>query len=202
MSHQDNSPNLSTIVDNEFDCLAEKLRQERLSRNWSLTELASQSGVSRAMIHKIESGVSSPTAALLGKLSGAFGLTMSQLLTTDKTARESRTTRRGEREIWRDPGSDYMREQIAGGSTRSSESCIDIVKVTLPSGQRINFPQDSYSFIRQCIWVQEGTLTFEEGNDVHTLNAGDCLTLGPPADCAFANNSKAQCVYVVVVSRQ
>lgn len=34
-------------------------------------------GASRAMIHKIERGESSPTASMLGRLSGAFGISMS-----------------------------------------------------------------------------------------------------------------------------
>ena len=54
-----------------------RIRIERESRGWSLTELAERSAVSRAMIHKIERGESSPTATLLGKLSGAFSLSMS-----------------------------------------------------------------------------------------------------------------------------
>ena len=56
------------------------IRAERESRGWSLTELAARAAVSRAMIHKVERGDSSPTANLLGKLSGAFGLSMSTLL--------------------------------------------------------------------------------------------------------------------------
>ncbi|MEP3248406.1 MAG: XRE family transcriptional regulator [Sneathiella sp.] len=201
MSHKDISTNSSTIVDDQSACLAKTIRQERLSRNWSLTELADQSGVSRAMIHKIENNISSPTAVLLGKLCGAFDITMSQLLATEKMPPKSQLTRSNQRKMWQDPGSGYMREQIAGGFTEGSESGIDIVKVTLPSGQRIDFPEDTYTFIRQCVWVQEGCLTFEEGNDVHTLFAGDCLTLGPPANCAFVNNSKIPCLYVVIVSR-
>ena len=49
-----------------------RIRAEREGRGWSLTDLAGRAGVSRAMIHKVERGASSPTAQLLGKLSGAF----------------------------------------------------------------------------------------------------------------------------------
>ena len=57
-----------------------RIKTERESRNWSLTDLAERAGVSRAMIHKIERGDSSPTAKLLSKLSGAFQMTMSTLM--------------------------------------------------------------------------------------------------------------------------
>ena len=60
--------------------IGSRIRAERESRGWSLTELAERAAVSRAMIHKVERGESSPTAQLLSKLSGAFGLSMSTLM--------------------------------------------------------------------------------------------------------------------------
>ena len=60
--------------------LAARLRMEREARGWSLSDLAQRFGVSRAMISKVERAEASPTAALLGRLSGAFGLTLSTLL--------------------------------------------------------------------------------------------------------------------------
>lgn len=54
--------------------LGARLRAEREGRGWSLTDLAERSGVSRATISRVERGAASPTAALLGRLSGALGL--------------------------------------------------------------------------------------------------------------------------------
>ena len=60
------------MIQNDIDAtLGARIRLERESRGWSLTELARRAAVSRAMIHKIERGESSPTANLLSKLSGA-----------------------------------------------------------------------------------------------------------------------------------
>jgi len=74
---------MSTIVNYPEDptqSLAARIALEREARGWSLADLAERSGVSKAMISKIERAEASPTAALLGRLSGAFGLTMSTLL--------------------------------------------------------------------------------------------------------------------------
>ena len=71
---------MSTIIDDPTPRLATTLRLEREARAWSLAGLAERSGVSKAMISKIERGEASPTAALLGRLSGACGLSMSTLL--------------------------------------------------------------------------------------------------------------------------
>ena len=51
---------------------------------------------------RIERGEASPTAALLGRLSGAFGLTVSTLLARSEL-RGGRLLRAGEQPLWRDP---------------------------------------------------------------------------------------------------
>ena len=57
--------------------IAARIRGERAARRWSLDDLADRASVSKAMISKIERGEASPTAALLGRLSAAYGLTLS-----------------------------------------------------------------------------------------------------------------------------
>ena len=71
---------MNTIEDNMNQRISARIRIERESRGWSLSELAERAGASRAMIHKIERGESSPTASMLGRLSGAFGISMSTLI--------------------------------------------------------------------------------------------------------------------------
>lgn len=68
------------MTDNMNQRISARIRLERESRGWSLSELAERAGISRAMIHKIERGDSSPTATLLARLSGAFGISMSTLI--------------------------------------------------------------------------------------------------------------------------
>ena len=50
--------------------------------------------------------------------------------------------------------------------------------------------------------VLQGRLTFLEGEATHRLLEGDCLELGPPADCTFRNDSGRTCTYLVGVIRQ
>src|SRR5579871_4666435 len=70
---------MSTIVDSMAE-FGQRLRAERRARGWPIDRLASASGVSRAMISKIERGESSPTAVVLGKLSAALELSIAELL--------------------------------------------------------------------------------------------------------------------------
>ena len=64
------------IVDSDIARLLLKLRK---SRNLTVTELAQRSGVSQAMISKVERGTSSPSATILSRLANALNITLSKL---------------------------------------------------------------------------------------------------------------------------
>jgi transcriptional regulator with XRE-family HTH domain len=188
---------VSIIVDEFERHLARRIKTEREMRGWSLADLAERSGVSKAMISKVERGESSPTAALLGHLSGAFGLTLSTLMARAEGA-TSRLVRVKEQPVWQDPATGFRRTSVSP----SGSPVIEIVRGELPPGAAIAYPASSYAFIHQQIWMLKGTLHFIEGADIHELRAGDCLQLGSPCDCRFENRQKTACVYVVVVARQ
>lgn len=185
---------VSTIGDNVDRRIAARIRVERESRGWSLADLAARAGVSRSMIHKVERGDSSPTATLLGKLSGAFGLSMSTLIARAETV-SGRLLRHADQPVWTDPQTGYVRRHISP----NSDLPIDLVRVELPAGAVVPMPAASYAFVRQIIWVLEGNLVFDEGTTRHELGPGDCLELGPPSDCAFRNESASPVTYAVVV---
>ncbi|KFC10566.1 transcriptional regulator [Trabulsiella guamensis ATCC 49490] len=184
---------MMTPEDNVNQRISARLRIERESRGWSLSELAERAGVSRAMVHKIERGESSPTATMLGRLSGAFGLSMSTLIARAEM-QEGKLLRRENQPVWRDPQSHYLRRHVSP----RSDLPIDLVEIELPAGSDIPMPASSYALARQLIWLQQGELVFIEGDTRHEMKAGDCLELGPPNDCRFVNETKQSCIYLVV----
>jgi transcriptional regulator with XRE-family HTH domain len=177
--------------------LATRLKQERVQRSWSIAELAQRSGVSRAMISKIERGEASPTAALLGRLSGAFGLTLSTLLSRAEATGE-RVSRAASQESWTDPSTGYVRRAV---SPRTGGP-LELVSVLLPEGASVTYPASAYAFLYHQVLVVSGTLRFREGTREHVLRAGDCLEFGPPAECTYANPGPGKCRYVVAVLRR
>lgn len=184
---------MNTITDNLNQRISARIRLERESRGWSLSDLANRAGVSRAMIHKIEKGDSSPTATLLARLSGAFGISMSTLIARAEM-QEGKLLRFHDQPLWRDPQTHYLRRHVSP----RSDLPLDLVQVELPPGSDIPMPASSYAQARQLIWLQEGVLIFVEGETRHTMYAGDCLELGPPNDCRFINPSAEICRYLVV----
>jgi len=181
--------------------LAARLRAEREARGWSLSELAIRSGVSRAMISKVERAEASPTATLLGRLAGAFGLTMSSLLARveGEASGAGRIMRSGAQQLWRDPATGYVRRAISPPGAEP-----ELVHVELPPKARVAYPAAVYAHLRgQCVWVLGGELLFCEGAVQHHLAAGDCLALGPPMDCEFHNPSESRpCSYLIGLARR
>ena len=187
---------MSTLIDNITLKIAARVRGERTARRWSLDDLAERSQVSKAMISKIERAEASPTAALLGRLSGAYGITLSALLAESEI--RYGPVRRADQAVWRDPATGYVRRQVSA----SPNIPIELTEVDLPAGASVSFPASSYAFISQVIWVLAGRLSFVEGETAHDIGPGDSFGLGAPVDRTFRNDTDAPCRYLVVVLRR
>ena len=197
---------MSNIVDPLVRQIATRIRDEREQRRWTLAQLADASGVSRAMINRIERAESSPTAVVLGKLAVAFQIKVSALLTPDEDAaggapdsgeeQVAGVRRMADAAEWRDPATGYRRRQITGPRFPA-----DIAEVRLPPGARVPYPAASLAFIREVVWVLDGRLTFHGGDEVHQLDAGDSIEVDEPVPHVFANTSDAECRYAIILTR-
>jgi transcriptional regulator with XRE-family HTH domain len=174
--------------------LGTRIQMERQKRNWTIQELADRSGISRAMISKIERIEASPTAVTISRLGVAFGLSMSSLLSEGVS--EQRLVRASEQQLWADPATGYIRKAVSPPSGLP----LQLVEVCLPARKKIGFPALSYEILHQQIWVLEGALTFHECEEIHHLSTGDCLQLVGAKDCIFENRSRSTtCRYVVAL---
>lgn len=167
-----------------------------------MSELAAASGVSRAMISKVERAEASPTAALLSRLSGAFGLTVSTLLArAEGDGPAPRLSLAAGQPLWTDPATVTVRRSLTPVGAEP-----ELVLVDLPPGALVPYPASSYAFLRgQCVWVLSGRLVIVEGGDETALAAGDVLAfeVASPQDCAFRNPSSSEPVrYLVALSRR
>ena len=100
------------------------------------------------MISKIERAEASPTAALLGRLAAAFGLTLSALL-AESEAPQRGPVRASDQPLWRDPATGYIRRQVAA----SPAGPIELTEVELPPDASVSFPAASYRQMSHVIWV-------------------------------------------------
>lgn len=190
-------------IDDDID-VAGRLRHLRTTATLTLDELAARSGVSRAMISRIERGEASPTAQLLARLCAALGQSLSTFFTGAQEAVSTPLSRRADQRLWRDPATGYIRRAV---SPPASASPVDIVEVAFPPGAMVAFPpQPVDEGMSQHVWLLEGLLTMtlgdpaEEGS-VHEMEPGDCLFMRLAPGHTFHNPHPVPARYAVILNR-
>jgi transcriptional regulator with XRE-family HTH domain len=128
----------------------------RTQAGMTLNELAARSGVSRAMIGRVERAQSSATATLLGKLCAALDVSLSDVVAL------------AEKPLWRDPESGYRRRHA---SPTDAASGIEIIVVDLPAGARVPYSPWGRNAFTQQLLMLEGAIV------VHIdAQSGACVT--------------------------
>ncbi|MGF6393726.1 helix-turn-helix domain-containing protein [Pseudomonas plecoglossicida] len=174
--------------------IAQRLADLRGQQRLSLAQLAERSGVSKAMISKIERQDSSPTAAVLGRLASGLGVSLSQLLAEEKPMATSALRRRDEQETWCDPASGYVRRQVAELDPTSGS---ELVEIDLPPGQRIDYPCWHSQPYRQRLWLVEGALEVTYGEERYLMGAGDQLDFAVDRPVSYLASGLGPCRYLL-----
>lgn len=184
-----------TTIDAELGARIKALRgQMRLT----IDQLAATSGVSRAMISRIERGESSATAQLLTRLCGGLGVSLSTLFAPPEPA-ASPLARRADQPLWRDPASGYLRRAV---SPATATGIVDLVEVELPGGALLPFERQAVGAFDQLVWLQEGALTMTVDGEAFMLQPGDCLHMQLDKPLMFHNPGTAPARYFVVLCHQ
>lgn len=187
------------IDDTTIDtAIAERLKALRDRRRLTLDELARLSGVSRAMISRIERGEASPTAQLLSRLCAALDVTLSAFFAPEG-GEPSPLARRAKQPVWRDPGTGYERRAVSPPGTPSR---IEVIDIAFPPGARIAYPPETAKDgMTQHVWLFSGTLEMTIGDVAHRLEAGDCLYMSITEGHVFHNPGTQTAHYAVVLDR-
>ena len=176
--------------------LAERLRELRRARRWSLDELSRLSGVSRASLSRIENGAVSPTASALGRLAGAHGLTMSRLLAEIEGDAPALVARANQAE-WIDPATGFRRRSV---SPPSLDFDCEVPQCELPAGARIDYPLPPRLGLEHHLYLQEGALRMTIEGTAHRLSAGDCLRYKLMGASSFLATGRRPARYILVLS--
>jgi transcriptional regulator with XRE-family HTH domain len=170
------------------------LRQAREDAGLSVAALAERAGVSRAMIAKVEREEAQPTAALLGRLSGGLGISLSALVARAERG-GSPLARLADQPVWIDPATGYRRRAL---SPQPGDR-LELIEVELPAGAAIGYPPEASQAAHQQVWVLDGELRVRENDTEHRLAMGDCLALMPATAREYATDKG--CRYMVALAR-
>ena len=175
--------------------LAQRLRELRTQRSWSLEELATKSGVSRATLSRIENNEVSPTATVLGRLCAAFELTMSRLLAYVESDLPALVPRKAQ-PVWIDPKTGFRRRSI---SPPSPDFECELLQCELAGGAQIDYPLPPRQGLEHHLYLEAGTLELNIEGSVHRLSPGDCLRYRLHGESSFRVPNRGSARYFLVI---
>ncbi|MFS2221619.1 helix-turn-helix domain-containing protein [Pantoea sp. B65] len=177
------------------EIIAANLQRLRRQQGLSLDALATQAGVSKAMISKIERQESSPSATVLGRLAAGLGVSLTDLLLEQRQPQPLR--RLADQLCWQDPELHYLRRQI---TERDALTGFEMVEIVLPVDCRVEYPRWSHHAYRQRLWLISGELAIEYGELRYLLAAGDCLDFDVDQPLALSQRGEQPCRYLLVMT--
>ncbi|MBN0509754.1 cupin domain-containing protein, partial [Pseudomonas aeruginosa] len=83
--------------------------------------------------------------------------------------------RRAQQEVWEDPASGYRRRQVGARDPRSG---CEMVEVEIPANARLDYPRWGGRPYRQRLWLVDGALRVDYGEQSFHLQRGDRLDFG------------------------
>ena len=186
---------MSPIVDSTVEHrIAANLRRRRDELGLSMAQLAERSGVSKAMIAKVESGASSPTAGLLGRLCAGLGVTLSTLMSESESSGVDHRPAH-QQPTWRDPATGLERTLVAAASARSP---VEIARLKLLPGTVVEYELPPSRALRQHIVMLSGALAYTIGGETTAMGPGDSLFVVVDRPTRFEVPGDVAAEYLVV----
>ncbi|WP_250530326.1 helix-turn-helix domain-containing protein [Caballeronia sp. ATUFL_F1_KS4A] len=178
--------------------IADRVRELRAARGYTLDALAARCGVSRSMISMIERGAASPTAVVLDKLAAGLGVSLASLFGGEAEGAPAQPLARRRQQLkWRDPESGYTRRNL---SPAGWPSPFQLVEVDFPPGARVAYETGGReSNMHQQVWVMSGRIDIVIGDELHALQQGDCLAMRLDRPLIFSNPASKAARYILAI---
>lgn len=153
--------------------IAVQVKRHRLESEMSAAELATRTGLSKAMISKIESASTSSSLTTLQRLAQGLNVPVTALFQGADTEHEATLTRAGEGSVTVRSGTRHGHEYRSLGSLKRRDRAIEPSLVTLTSASDV-FPQFQHSGT-EFIYMLEGRMLYGHASYEYELGPGDSL---------------------------
>ena len=163
--------NAETIPPSIDRLIGDRLKALRAERGWSLDDLAAESGVSRATLSRLENAEVSSTAAVLGRLCSAYGITLSRLIVMIEDAYAPLVARTAQ-PVWRDPENGFLRRSV---SPPAGALAGEALECTLDAATSLSYERPPRPGLEHHLILLDGELEVTIEERAHRLEAGDCL---------------------------
>ncbi|MCK1392857.1 helix-turn-helix domain-containing protein [Bradyrhizobium sp. 1] len=179
--------------------LGGRVKRLRTQAGLTLEEFASQSGVSRAMLSKVERGEKSPTLAIIVRIAKGLNVSMSALMGAEPDLAQVAVIRRANRLAFKDPETGFERHNL---SPSHLDNDLEFLLHRIPPGESsgelppYKVPTEKY------LVVHEGQLTVQTGEANYVLDTGDSFYFDVRESYRFINAGKMPCAYYLVIRRR
>lgn len=180
-------PEVGTTGTTDIGAFGERVRLLRRERGQTLEELSRASGVSRAMISKVERGEKSPTVTVAAGIAAGLGVEVARLLGGEER-RRGFVLPRSRQMVLRDPQSGYERRLLAGAQEGGRE--LEFVRDEVPPGGRAEALDAGRAGVSGHLAVERGRVRVRLGEEVHDLEEGDALAFEADGGCEVENRGE------------
>jgi transcriptional regulator with XRE-family HTH domain len=186
----------STLVESvSAGKIGSRVRELRRSKGFTLEVLAERSGVSRAMISKIERGEKNPTLVVAAKIAEGFGITLSQLVGIEER-REVIVVPKERRMVMRDPATGFERQLLSPTFGRKG---VEFIRNMVPEGSTSGeFPPHRRGVVEYIV-VERGSLKAILAEEEYLLEEGDAIYFEADVPHRFENAGDGECSYYLVI---
>jgi transcriptional regulator with XRE-family HTH domain len=173
--------------------LGARVRELRRERGWTLEHLAERSGVSRAMISKLERGEKNPTLVVAAKVAEGLGVSLSRLVGIEERRRVVVVPREG-RMVMRDPETGFERQLLS-----PSFGGLEFIRNVVPEGSTSGeFPPHRRG-VEEYVVVEKGRLRVVLDGEEQVLEEGDAAYFEADVAHRFDNAGEGECSYYLVI---
>jgi len=176
--------------------LGGRVKELRGRRSLTLETLAERSGVSRAMISKLERGEKNPTLVVAAKLAEGLGVTLSQLVGMEER-REVVVVPREGRMVMRDPETGFERQLLSPAFFGRG---VEFVRNEIPEGSTSGEFPPHRKGVAEHVVVERGRLRAVLGGEEYLLEEGDAVYFEADVPHRFDNAGEGKCSYYLVIS--
>jgi transcriptional regulator with XRE-family HTH domain len=190
--------NISTIVEAaRAQNVGARVKKLRTGQRLTLEALAELSGVSRAMLSKLERGEKNPTLVVAAKIAQALHVGLTDLMGVAESRRAVVLIPKCSRMIFQDPETGFERQLLSPAFESRS---VEFVRHVIPRGATSGELPPYRRGTEKYIVVEQGILRVVIEGQGYSLKAGDTLYFEADISHRFDNAGKGVCSYYLVVS--
>jgi transcriptional regulator with XRE-family HTH domain len=177
----------------ESYCLGMKLRALRSRKRLTLARLATETGLSTALLSKLETDRMIPTLTTLATICRVYGVGLSHFFCEPERHTLS-ITRKAHLQA-RGRGEEATRSIPLNAPGRAARLRAEMVEVSAAAPLTLDGSNEAATAF---LYVMEGRLQFNAGSMMEVLEAGDCAYIDTTMPLAWSTMGKPRCRILVV----